>query len=465
MAVPFLQWLCGRGISQPILRAFLSGLILSAIPIGAAPVAIITQTNTTIRVMAANLTSGNYQRYEAPGIRIFQGLKPDIVAVQEFNCTNDTPADIQAFVNLAFGPSFTYYREPATYNIPNGIISRYPIVGSGSWDDPELSDRGFAWARLDVPGTNDLYVVSVHLKASSADTAIRARQSTNLVNLINASFPSNAWIILAGDCNISDPSEACYKNLTAAFSDSPVPADAAGDSDTNLGRAERYDYVFPSKSLQPCLTATALPSRSFANGLVFDSRVYTPLSDVAPVASGDSGVSGMQHMAVVRSFAIPHTLTNMVDSPAVSQQPASRQATQGTSATFSVSATGTAPLAYQWRFNAANLPSATGSSYTLANLQPADVGNYSVVITNSGGAIASSNAVLSLVVPAPHLDFSKNGVLTWTGLSNLVYTVQAKTNLSDPVWTARGTALSPTGTLHFTNGVPATSSFFRVVYP
>jgi hypothetical protein len=44
---------------------------------------------------------------------------------------------------------------------------------------------------------------------------------------------------------------------------------------------------------------------SFAPGLVFDSRVYTPLSDVAPVVVGDSGASGMQHMAVIRDFALP----------------------------------------------------------------------------------------------------------------------------------------------------------------
>ena len=43
---------------------------------------------------------------------------------------------------------------------------------------------------------------------------------------------------------------------------------------------------------------------SFANGLVFDSRVYTPLSDVAPVVQSDSGATNMQHMAVIRDFRL-----------------------------------------------------------------------------------------------------------------------------------------------------------------
>jgi hypothetical protein len=51
----------------------------------------VTQTNITVRVMSANLSSGNNQRYETPGLNIFKGLNPDIVAIQEFNyaSTND----------------------------------------------------------------------------------------------------------------------------------------------------------------------------------------------------------------------------------------------------------------------------------------------------------------------------------------------------------------------------------------
>jgi len=44
---------------------------------------------------------------------------------------------------------------------------------------------------------------------------------------------------------------------------------------------------------------------TYAEGLVFDSRVFTPLSAVSPVQSGDSGASSMQHMAVIRDFLIP----------------------------------------------------------------------------------------------------------------------------------------------------------------
>src|SRR5437763_9328896 len=83
------------------------------------------QTNTVVRIMSANL-NGNTQSYQPFAIRIFQGLKPDIVAIQEFNYSNNTPSDFRAMVDMAFGTNFVYFRESnAGYSIPNGIISRY----------------------------------------------------------------------------------------------------------------------------------------------------------------------------------------------------------------------------------------------------------------------------------------------------------------------------------------------------
>lgn len=45
-------------------------------------------------------------------------------------------------------------------------------------------------------------------------------------------------------------------------------------------------------------------ARSFPAGLVFDTRVYSPLSDVAPARQSDSGASAMQHMAVIKAFTV-----------------------------------------------------------------------------------------------------------------------------------------------------------------
>ncbi len=433
---------------------------------------VVSETNVTLRVMAANLTSGTGQAYESPGIRIFQGLKPDVVTIQEFNYSDNSAASLRSFVNTAFGTNFSYYRESG-YSIPNGIISRYPIVTSGSWVDVDagVNDRGFAWAQIDVPGTNDLYAVSIHLKASntSTDPARRYAQTTNLVNLIKANFRSNAWIVVGGDCNIYDPSEQAYQHLTNNFVDSPIPTDAetGGDPDTNSARGERYDYVFSSSTFASRLTATVCGTRSFPKGLVLDTRIYTPLSDVAPALAGDSGVSGMQHMGVVRSFSISYLVSNIVATPpTIVVQPAGQTVPQGANATFTVQATGSSPLTYQWRRNGSPMPGASQSNYVLSSAQPVDMGAYSVLITNSAGAATSSDAMLALQVPQPVLSTPAPGVITWDGLSNLVYRVEASTSLNATGWTTIGTAASPSSHISFTNQSPDPSGqCYRVVYP
>jgi hypothetical protein len=84
--------------------------------------------------------------------------------------------------------------------------------------------------------------------------------------------------------------------------------------------------------------------------------------------------------------------------PSISIQPQPQTVTRGASATFSVVATGTSPLAYQWKFNGNPIPGATNSSYVKASSQDNDAGKYLVVISNSWGE-ASAEVDLSVVPP------------------------------------------------------------------
>lgn len=258
--------------------------------------------------MTANLT-GSSQKYEAPAIRIFQGLKPDIVAIQEFNYGNNTSNDIRYFVNIAFGTNYYFYREPnPEYTIPNGVISKYPILDAGTWDDPEIPDRGFAWAVIDIPGNTNLTVISVHLKASASDAGRRAVEAITLKSLILTNV--GGYYVLAGDLNTSSSSEQCLTIFRSFLVDEPIPTDTNGDPDTNLNRNERYDYILSSLSFAALMTSTVLGTREFPNGLVFDSRNYPYLNEVPPIQKNDSSYA--QHMAVLKDFKITYTTTNYV---------------------------------------------------------------------------------------------------------------------------------------------------------
>lgn len=87
--------------------------------------------------------------------------------------------------------------------------------------------------------------------------------------------------------------------------------------------------------------------------------------------------------------------------PVVVNEPIGLTRTVGESATFSVAATGTAPLAYQWQRNRANISGATSASYTIASVQQSDAAAYRCIVSNSYGSAASAEATLTVnVAPA-----------------------------------------------------------------
>ena len=87
--------------------------------------------------------------------------------------------------------------------------------------------------------------------------------------------------------------------------------------------------------------------------------------------------------------------------PAITTQPQNQSVLAGQTATFSVAATGTPPLNYQWFFNGTNIAGATANPFTLAQVQRANMGNYSAVITNLAGSVTSSAASLTVIFTNP----------------------------------------------------------------
>ncbi|MET0405653.1 MAG: lamin tail domain-containing protein, partial [Cystobacter sp.] len=259
---------------------------------------------TRVRLMAANISSGNAQSYDpGEGIRIFQGVKPDVVMIQEFNYKSNTDADLRSFVTTAFGSGYAYYRETGA-QIPNGVISRYPIIASGEWKDTQVSNRDFAWARIDIPGPKDLWVVSVHLLTSGS--GVRNTEATNLVSYIKSNVPAGDFLAIGGDFNSDSRGEALFSTFGSVVSTaSPYPADKNGNVNTNASRAKPYDHVLVSSNLRAYQTSTVIGSSSFSAGLVVDTRVYSPLADISPAKSADSGATNMQHMAIVKDFLVP----------------------------------------------------------------------------------------------------------------------------------------------------------------
>ena len=86
--------------------------------------------------------------------------------------------------------------------------------------------------------------------------------------------------------------------------------------------------------------------------------------------------------------------------PVITTPPQSQTAVVGSTIYFRASATGSAPLAYQWFFNSTNsLSGGTGPVLRLTDVQPAQAGAYTVVVTNIAGPVTSTSAMLSVIPP------------------------------------------------------------------
>jgi len=96
--------------------------------------------------------------------------------------------------------------------------------------------------------------------------------------------------------------------------------------------------------------------------------------------------------------AVAQLTVNLPVVPSISTQPQDQvNILPGATASFTVVAGGSDPLTYQWYFNT-NTPvaNANDSILTITNVQPGDVGSYSVVVSNAAGSVTSSNAVLTI---------------------------------------------------------------------
>jgi hypothetical protein len=83
--------------------------------------------------------------------------------------------------------------------------------------------------------------------------------------------------------------------------------------------------------------------------------------------------------------------------PTISSQPANQTISAGQAATFTVVATGTAPLTYQWQKNGSNISGAASSSYTTPVTTTADAGEqFRVMVTNAFGTVPSNIATLTV---------------------------------------------------------------------
>ncbi len=161
----------------------------------------------------------------------------------------------------------------------------------------------------------------------------------------------------------------------------------------------------------------------------------------------------------------------VISPSAITTQPVSQAVIEGESAAFTVAASGGLPLTYQWQENGTNLADGddvSGSATTnlvINEVFAAELGNYSVVVTNLAGTVTSSNAVLSLL-PSPPMITGQPANQTTVAGEPAVFTVAAVG--SQPFacqWLFNGTNLpgATNATLTLAGVQPFQAGVYRVV--
>jgi hypothetical protein len=188
------------------------------------------------------------------------------------------------------------------------------------------------------------------------------------------------------------------------------------------------------------------------------------------VSADNSGTYAVTITNLAGSVTSSGAILTVITLPTITIQPASVTNVAGTTASFNVGASGTAPLSYQWFKASSPLAGATSSTLTLTNVSSADVGSYTVTIHNSAGTVTSAVATLTVtdaspitIVSNPKKGPSDPFKIKFKPNVNRSYDIQASSDLVH--WRTVSTTNSMTGTIvEFVD--PASGldgSFYRLV--
>ncbi len=161
-------------------------------------------------------------------------------------------------------------------------------------------------------------------------------------------------------------------------------------------------YTGRAATLSVAAQGTAVSFQWYRNGVAVSGATAAShtLPSAQPAQAGTYTVAITNTLGVVLSAPATLTVSDPPPPPTIQTQPSDVVVSLGGSISLSVAVTGTGPFTYQWRKEDVAIPGATSSGYFKSGVTQADMGGYSVVVGNDGGATTSRTASVSLPVRA-----------------------------------------------------------------
>jgi hypothetical protein len=323
------------------------------------------------------LRQANFALFEGAGERVNIGgpntsaTISNVMSVWSGNGSNNVYAPLQAA------------KHPINAGATHLVLIK---VVADSAATPDTAFVWFNWTNLLAePATNSAALAITDINLSSVNTLRLQAGNNNATIGTNASFQVDELRVGTTFADVTPHQvAAAAPEIASPPQDQTVTlGDDVTFGVTATGDAPlRYQWYFNTNTV---LTNATSPTLT--------------LSNVGYAAAGGYSVVVTNIAGAVTSPVA--TLTVLAQVPAaIATQPQDFTNVVGFIATFSVAATGTAPLAYQWYFNAAPLASGTNATLTFP-ITAGDAGSYFVIVTNRFGAETSSVVTLTTVPASP----------------------------------------------------------------
>jgi hypothetical protein len=347
-------------------------------------------TSTYFRVTAGGSATFGYYYYQWQRLPAGSSMWTDVVASSTYNgptnsqltiygtslamdgdqfrCvvsnTAGTTTSTPALLAVGVPPQITTQPLPVTST--TGQTISFTVAASGT------APLSYQWSKFGTVVGHAATLTLTNIQPADAGT-----YGVNVTNAFGLAYSNNVGLTV----NAAPASSPTITTQPAAQS-ATVGSNVSFSVLASGSPAPTYQWRKDGIAISGATAATL----SLTNVQASDAASYTV---VATNASGS-----------LVSASAPLTITLSAVAPTITTPPQSLTVTAGQSATFTVVATGTAPLSYQWSKAATTIAGATTATLSLPNAQAADAANYSVVVTNSAGSATSVAATLT-VNPAP----------------------------------------------------------------